>query len=132
MTTAPIGSWPATTATRWRKSFSTSRAGGRGKARHERGRHHALPDLPASHQRDGATLLVPPDVVVAAAPRIDLLAGAADHYLGFPAELHLADLGVLRAGRRHADRRGDPVGHPVPRPARLFDLVSGGNVGAQS
>ena len=35
---------------------------------------------------------------------------------GFPAELHLAVVGVLRAGRRHADRRGDSVGRPVPRP----------------
>ncbi|GCC46654.1 hypothetical protein chiPu_0030927, partial [Chiloscyllium punctatum] len=86
----------------------------------------------AAHQCDGAALLVSPDVVMAAAPGADLLAGIADHHLGLPAELHLADLGLLRQSGRHADRRGDPVGYPVPRPARLLDLVPGGDVGAQS
>ena len=82
-------------------------------------------------QRDGAALLVSADVVVAAAAGADLLAGAADHHLGLSAELHFAERQFLRARRRHADRRGDPVGHPVPRPARLLDFVSRGDVGAQ-
>src|SRR6266496_4009848 len=34
--------------------------------------------------------------------------------------------------KAHPDRRGDSVGHPVSRAARLFDLVSRGDVGAQS
>ena len=86
----------------------------------------------ASHQRDDPALLVPAAVVVAAAAGIDLLAGAADRDLGLPAELHLAECRVFRAGRRHPDRRGDPVGHPVSRAARLLDLLSRGDVGAQS
>jgi hypothetical protein len=61
----------------------------------------------------------------------DLLAGAADHHLGLSA-IYISQNAGFFARRRHADRRGDPVGHPVSRPARLFDLVSGGDVGAQS
>ena len=38
---------------------------------------------------------------------------------------------LLRAGGRRVHRRGAAVGHPVPRPARLLDLVSGGDVVAQ-
>src|SRR5882757_3787277 len=131
MTTAPIRSWRATTAPRWRKCFSTSRAGAWRRARHERDRY-ASRDLAAPHPCDGAALLVSPDVVLAAAAGTGLLAGIADHHLGLSAELYLADLGIFRARRRFADRRGDPVGHPVPRPARFFDLVSRGDVGAQS
>ena len=71
-------------------------------------------------------------LVVAATAGTAVLAGAADHHLGLSADLHRAECRVLRARRRHADRRGDPVGHPVSRPARIFDLVSRGDVGAQS
>src|SRR5258708_807260 len=119
MTTVPTRSWRATTARRWKRCFWTSPADGWRRARHER---HCRPsrDFAASHPCDGAALLVSPDVVLAAASGADLLAGAADHHLGFPAELHLADLGLFRARRRLADRRCHPVGHPVPRPARLF------------
>src|SRR4051794_10694192 len=121
--TARTRSWPATTAPRWKRCFWMSRAAAARRTPRERGR---LPSrhLAASHQRDGAALLVFADVVVAAPAGTDLLAGAADHHLGFPADLHLADIGVFRPRRRLADRRRDPVGHPVPRPARLFDLVS--------
>src|SRR5229473_2874615 len=129
--TALMASWPAITVRRSRKYFSTSPAAAFRRARREPTRH-APGDRAASHQCDDPALLVSPDVVVAASFGIDLLAGAADHHLGIPAELHLANVGVFRARRRHADRRGHPVGHPVSRATRLFDLVSRGDVGAQS
>src|SRR2546429_6650716 len=97
MTTRPSRSWRAMAATRWRKFFSTLRAAATGRARNERacaarGAGHRAP----SHQRDGAALLVSPDVVLAAAIGIDLLAGAADHHLGFSAELHRAERQLFR------------------------------------
>src|SRR6476620_10464638 len=108
MTTAPTRSWRATTARRWKRCFWTSPAGEpkrfpakwtpvRGKkmrqnktparARHER---HCRPsrDFAASHPGDGAALLVSPDVVLAAPPGADLLAGTPDHHLGLSAKLH--------------------------------------------
>src|ERR1700676_1960406 len=125
--TARTRSWPATTAPRWRKCFWTSPAAASRRRRNERTRagqgHRA-----ASHQRDDPALLVPSAVVMAAAAGTVVLADAADHHLGFPADLHRPECRVLRACRRNADRCRDPVGHPVPRPARLFDLVSGGDV----
>src|SRR4030081_3264513 len=129
--TAPMASWPAITAPRSRKYFSTSPAAAFRRARREPTRH-APGDLAASHQCDDPALLVSPDVVVAASVGIDLLARAADHHLGVPAELHLANIRVFRARRRHADRCRYPVGYPVSRATRLFDLVSRGDVGAQS
>src|SRR5207302_8429624 len=134
MTTAPTRSWRATTAPRWKRYSSTSRAAGCGRRRHERGRprdRHPSRHFLASYPGNGAALLVSLDVVVAAAAGADLLAGAADHHLGLSAELHFAIVGILCQRRRLADRRRDPVGHPVPRPARLFDLVPRGDVGAQ-
>src|SRR5712675_156604 len=129
--TPPIGSWPATTARQWRKYFSMSPAAGSRRAHRERtgfaGRYRA-----ASHQRDDSALLVPFDLVVAASAGIDLLAGVADRHLGLSTDLHFAERRIFCAGRRRPDRRGDPVGHPVSRAARLFDLVSRGDVGAQS
>src|ERR1700682_3747776 len=86
----------------------------------------------ASHRGDDSALLVSVDLVMAASIGIDLLAGAADHHLGLSADLYRTECGVFRARRRHPDRRGDPVGHPVSRAAWLFDLVSRGDVGAQS
>src|SRR5713226_10517760 len=115
-------SWPATTGRHWRKYFSTSPAAAFRKVRRERTRF-ARGYRAASHQRDDSALLVPVDLVGAASVGIDLLAGAADHHLGFPADLYRAECGVFRARRRHPDGGGDPVGHPVSRPARLFDLV---------
>src|SRR5229473_5372806 len=129
--TPPTGSWPAITAQRWRKSFSMLPAVASRKVRRERtrfaGRHRTAP-----HQRDDSAILVPVDLVVAASAGIDLLAGAADHHLGLSADLYRTECGFFRARRRRPDRRGDPVGHPVSRAARLFDLVSRGDVGAQS
>src|SRR4030081_397185 len=121
--TAPMASWPAITVRRSRKYFSTSPAAAFRRARREPTRH-AAGDRASSHQCDDPALLVSPDVVVAASFGIDLLAGAADHHLGVSAELPFANFGVFRPCRRHADRRGHPVGHPVSRAARLFDLVS--------
>ncbi len=40
-----------------------------------------------------------------------------------------AERRLLRPRRRHVHRRGAAVGHPVPRPARLLDLVPRGDVG---
>src|SRR3954463_14355018 len=131
MTTVRTRSWRAITGPRWKKSSSTSPAGGWRRGRHERNGHPSR-NFAAAHPCDGAALLVSPDVVLAAAAGADVLAGIAGHHLGFPAKLYLADLGVLRPRRRLADRRGDPVGHIVPRSARLFDLVSRGNVGAET
>src|ERR1700759_3018522 len=132
MTTAPTRSWRATTGRRWRKCSSTSPAAGFRKARREQARQPPLGYRAASHSRDDPALLVSADVVVAAAAGIAVLAGAADHHLGLSAELHFADFRVFRARRRQPDRRGDPVGYPVSRAARLLDLVSRGDVGAQS
>src|SRR5271155_3855790 len=129
--TALTASWRATTGQRWRKCFSTSRAGGFRKPHHERIRR-ASRYCGASHPRDDPALLVSPALVMAAAAGIAVLAGFADHHLGIPAKIHRAECRVLRPGWRHADRRGYPLGHPVSRPARLLDLVSRGDVGAQS
>src|ERR1700732_5564466 len=123
--TALMASWPAITAPRSRKYFSTSPAAAFRRARREPTRR-APGDRAASHPCDDPALLVSFDVVVAAAAGIDLLAGAADHHLGIPAELHLANIGVFRARRRHADRRGHPVGHPVSGAAGVFGVVCRG------
>src|SRR5437763_1723411 len=109
---APITSWPATTAQRWRKCFSTSPAAGFRRRCGERV-GVASGDRTAPDRRDDPALLVSFALVVAAAAGIAVLAGAADHHLGVPAELHLAECRVFRPRRRHPDRRGDPVGHPV-------------------
>src|SRR6202012_5425418 len=105
MTTRPMASWRATTAPRWKTCFSTSRAGAATRHLPERllreWPHHERAsrqqdrrqsgDIGPSHRRDGDALLVSADVVLAAVARADLLAGAADHHLGFPAKLHLAE-----------------------------------------
>ena len=58
------------------------------------------------------------DVVVAASAGIDLLAGAADHHLGLPAELHLAECRVFaRAG-------GTLIGAVI-----LWDILFRGQLG---
>src|SRR6476659_3806974 len=117
MTTVPTRSWRATTGPLWKKCSSMSRADGSRRGRHEQrrpGGRCPSRDFAASHPCDGAALLVSPDVVLAAAAGADLLACAADHHLGLPAELHLAIIGIFCARRRLADRRGDPVGHSVP------------------
>src|SRR6266851_2983639 len=131
MMTPPTRSWPATTGRRWRKCFSMLPAAAFRKAHRERarfGRRHCAP----SHRCDDSALLVPVDLVMAASVGIDLLAGVADHHLGLFANLHFAECRIFCASRRRPDRRRDPVGHPVSRTTRLFDLLSRGDVGAQS
>ena len=83
-------------------------------------------------RRHGAALLVSAALVLAARARPDLLADGADADVGLPAALRVAERRPLRARRRRVHRRGAAVGHPVPRPARIFDLVPRGNVVAQS
>src|SRR5665213_3397279 len=111
--TVPTTSWSATTAPRLKRCFSTSHGAAPGRGRDEPPRPISG-HCPASHRCDDPALLVPLDVVVAPAPGTAVLAGAADHHLGLPAELHRAECRVFRSRRWHADRGGDPVGHPVP------------------
>src|ERR671919_1589997 len=121
MMTAPTRSWPVTTGRRSKRYFSMSRAVAFRRWRREPARlpsrHRAAPD-----RCDDPALLVSAALVVAATAGTIVLAGAADHHLGLFADLHRAECGVLCARRRHADRRGDPVGHPVSRAARIFDF----------
>src|ERR1700732_3902358 len=131
MTTLRTTSWCATTGQRWRKWSSTSRAAAFRRARREQARD-GRGYCAASDQRDDRALLVSVDVIMAAAIGIALLAGAADHHLGISSELHLPECRLFLARRRYAGRCSDPVGHPVSRAARLFDLLSRGDVGAQS
>src|SRR3974390_2097132 len=98
-------SWPATTARRWRRYFSTSPGAARRKPRRERARY-ASGYCAASHPGDDPALLVPVALVVAAPSGTAVLAGAADHHLGLSADLHRAECRVLRPRRRYPDRRG--------------------------
>ena len=50
---------------------------------------------------------------------------------GFLQQYVSQNSGFFAQGGRHLHRRGDAVGHPVPRPARLLDLVPGGDVRPQ-
>src|SRR5579871_6554613 len=102
MTTARNTSWHATTARRWRRCSSTWRAAAFRRRHHERG-FGARRDRAASDCGDDPALLVSLDVVMAAPARADLLAGAADHHLGLPAELHLAKCRLLCPRRRDID-----------------------------
>ena len=110
-------------------------ARGTGEAREAAQMSHPIPRpcrvLAAPRRRDGAAPLVSAELVLAARARPDLLAGGADADVGLPAAVRLAELRLLREGRRHLHRRGDAVGHPVPRPARLLDLVPRGDVRPQ-
>src|SRR5580704_5084568 len=85
----------------------------------------------AAHRRDDAALLVSLALVVAAAARSGLLADGADDHLGLFAILHRAERRLFCPSCRHLHRRRAAVGHSVPRPARLLDLVHGRDVGPQ-
>src|ERR1700719_3776267 len=120
MTTVRTTSCCATTGRRLRRCFSTSRAAAtKGlqkrlqkdpykrcyerppkKARHEQRRNSSGHSL-ASHRGDDPALLVSADLVVAAPAGVGVLAGPANHNLGIPAELHLAECRVLCPRRRH-------------------------------
>ena len=143
MTTRRTGCWNATGDTRWKRFFSTSRAAAGIPARRtckgQTAGGGTVTAVAAQTQtfsprrvsRDGAALLVPAALVVGAAHRAHLLAGRADADVGLPADLYRPERQHLRARRRLVHRRGAAVGHPVPRPARLLDLVPGGDVRAQ-
>src|SRR5947209_6107866 len=130
MMTVPTTSWPVTTVRRSRKCFSMSRGVGFRRRRRERARS-ASGNSAASDLCDDPALLVFVALVLAAVAGTAVLARIADHHLGFPANLYRAERRVFCPRGRDADRRGDPLGHPVPRPAWLLDLISRGNVGAQ-
>src|SRR2546430_1456889 len=126
--------WPATAAIRSRRCSSMSRA--------DAAKPHARPpnepaafaradDLAAPRRRHGAALSLSAALVVVAGAGADLLAGRAAPGLGLPAVLHRAEFRLLCPRRRRLHRRRDDVGHPVPRPARLLDLVSGSDVVSQ-
>src|SRR5204862_4180964 len=123
--------WRATAAARSRKCFSTWRAAAPKPARrvkparrrNDRASTFLRRVLAAPGRRHGAALLVSVALVVAAHARTDLLAGGADADVGLPAALHLHQCGIFRPRWRHVHRRGAVVGHSVPRPARLLDLV---------
>src|SRR5664279_2223835 len=99
-------------AKRWKKSSSTWRAVAATNTRrcHERRRHRRR-FFTQSRRRDGATLLVPAALVLAAHSRPDLLAGRADADVGLPAALRIAECRLLRARRRRVYRLGAAVGH---------------------
>src|SRR5882724_10827177 len=81
---------------------------------------------------DAAALSLSAAQLVATHPGADLLADLADADLGFhePVSLPQQQLCLPRLWR--AARRGHVVGRAVPRPARPLDVVSRGDVGAQS
>src|SRR5215471_12499364 len=103
MTTVLTASWRATTARRWRKCSSTSRVAATGRAHERVG--PAWRDFVQSHHCDDPALLVSPVVVLAAASGTDVLAGAAGHHLGLPADLYRPERKLLCSRRRHADWR---------------------------
>src|SRR4051794_30123263 len=124
MTIRRRASCSATIAPRWSRYSSMWRAGARRRTCREAGRGPQRPWYrTASHRRDDPALLVSDAVVMAAAGRTRLLAHLADRVVGISADLHRAECGLLRSGRRHLYRRGHAVGHPVPRSARLFHLL---------
>src|SRR5664280_3756515 len=81
-----------------------------------------------SRARHGAALLVSAALVLAARARPDLLADGADADVGLPATLRVAERRAVRAHQRRVHRRGAVVGYSIPRSARIFDFVPGGDV----
>src|ERR1700731_133819 len=100
--TAPTTSWPATTGRRWRRCFSTSPAAVFRRRCGERIGHasgyRAAPDRGVS-----LALLVSVALLVAAASGAAVLAGVADHHLGVPAKLHLAECRLFCPRGRYPD-----------------------------
>src|SRR5258707_11847294 len=100
MTIRRRGCWNATVGRRWKRSFSTSRAGARSlkgrflrRRRNDDGASRGPPPggagvLAAARHRHGAALLVSAALVVGAPHRADLLAGRADADVGLPADLY--------------------------------------------
>src|SRR3954470_17677706 len=128
MTIRRRGCCNATGAKRWKKCFWMWRADASARPRDERRRGDVFA---APRRRDGAALLVSVALVLRAADRADLLADRADADVGLSADLPRRADQPLCARRRRVDRRRDAVGRPVPRAARLLDLVPRRNVVAQ-
>src|ERR1700683_3213023 len=141
MTTRRRGCLRVAPAARSRRFSSTWRAAAASGARRHNDRAHSGPLLtlprswgragwgffPAPRRGDDAALLVSVALVLAAAGRARLLADGADDHLGLSAVLHHAEGRLFCPCRRHADRCGAALGHPVPRPARLLALVPRGD-----
>src|SRR5260370_40991249 len=81
---------------------------------------------------DAAALPVHPAQLVAAHPGAVVLADLADADLGVHDPVPTPEQQLCRAGVRRIAGRGDAVGLAVPLAARPVDLVSRGDVGAQS
>src|SRR5205823_10090944 len=102
----------------------------------------ALPSRNASRRRravlagpdlgDAAALPLHPPELLAAHPGAALLADPADADLGVHEPVPLPEQQLCRARLRRAAGRGDAMGSVVPLAARPVDLVSRGDVGAQS
>src|SRR4029079_10696091 len=132
-----------TAAPIWKRSSSTWRATpAYGRRRNERAGADAIPSRGAGHPlpprvfvgarlRHGAALLVPAALVVAARARSHLLADRADVHVGLLADVCRPTGRRRCACRSDFPRRGDAVGHAVPRPARVLDLDPRGDVLAQ-
>src|SRR3974390_2817163 len=133
MTTRHSASSSATDARRWKRCFSTWRAGGGPIVRSRNEQQRRRCELLAQpRQRDGTALLVPAALVLAAHSRPNLLGDRADADVGLPAALRDAERRSVRARQRRVHRRGTVVGYTLPRPARLFHLLSRRDVRAQS
>src|SRR5919112_180013 len=121
MTTRRRGYSRVTGGRRWRKCFSTSHAAAIARKPDEQCGSRARHVFAAPRRRDGAALLVSAALTVRAADRARLLAGRADADVGLPADLSRGPGEPLRPGWRHAGRRRNAVGHPIPWAARVFD-----------
>src|SRR5664280_1004550 len=128
-TTRRSGCSTAMDARPWRKCSSTWRADARTIARPRNDRQRQRPrPFHQSRARHGAALLVSAALVLAARARPDLLADGADADVGLPATLRVAERRAVRAPQRRVHRRGAIVGYSIPRSARIFDFVPGGDV----
>src|SRR6266436_7883199 len=112
-----------------KRCFSTLRAGrGPSWSRYREGpRVFRRPGL-----GDAAALSLSVAQLVAAHSRADLLADLADADLGFHEPVSLRQQQLCLPCLWRAARGGHVVGRAVPRPARPLDVVSRGDVGAQS
>src|SRR6516165_10073189 len=117
-------------AKRWKRCFWTSRAGAAKpvRPRNERAFKRCSDVGAASRRRDGVALSLSLALVLDAASGAHLLAGGAAPGVGVSAVLHRPEFRVFRPRQRRLHRRGAYVGRVVSRPARLLDIVSGGDV----
>src|SRR3954465_5214069 len=116
-----------------KRCFSTSPAAAakrRARRRNERASERAGTGA-APHRSHGAALSLSPALLVVARTGTHLLAGCTAVRVGLPPALHHTERRFFRPRRWHVYRRGADVGHPVPRPARFFGLLSRRDVGAQ-